>query len=72
LGSTVNAACVVGRLLLLKGDALCSTNNADLAMNPLLEALTLAKRSHCVLLTSIATVHLAFVQVGRLLILIAY
>jgi len=53
---------VVDRLLLLKGDALCSAKNVSLAMSPLLEALTLAKRSHCLLLASIATVHLAYVQ----------
>jgi len=58
---------VCGRLLLLKGNALCSTNAASLAMSPLLEALTLAKRSHCVLLTSLATVHLALVQVRHAL-----
>lgn len=53
---------LIVRLLLLKGDALCSTDNASLAMSPLLEALTLAKQSHCTLLTSLATVHLALVQ----------
>jgi len=56
--------CIADRLLLLKGDALCSTKNATLAMSPLLEALTLAKRSHCLLLASVAAVHLAFVQVS--------
>jgi len=55
----------VDRLLLLKGDALCSTNNASVAMSPLLEALTLAKKSHCILLASIATVHSAYVQASR-------
>ena len=54
--------CVVDRLLFLKGDALCATKNASLAMTPLLEALTLAKRSHCSLLAALTTVHLAFVQ----------
>jgi len=57
--------CVVDRLLLLKGDTLCSTKNASLAMSPLLEAITLAKRSHCRLLASMATVHLAYVQAGQ-------
>jgi len=57
--------CIVGRLLLLKGDALCSTKNASLAMSPLLEALTLAKQSHCMLLAAIASVHLASVQASQ-------
>jgi len=51
------------RLLLLKGSALCATNNASQAASILLQALTLAKRSHCTLLTALATVHLALVQV---------
>jgi len=51
------------RLLLLKGSALCATNNASQAASILLQALTLAKRSHCTLLAALATVHLALVQV---------
>jgi len=58
-------SCTVGRLLLLKGDALCSTKNASLAMSPLLEAFTLARRSHSMLLAAVASVHLAAVQVSH-------
>lgn len=55
----------VGRLLLLKGDALCSTKNPALAMSPLLEALTLARRSHSMLLAALASIHLASVQASQ-------
>ena len=52
------------RLLQLKGSVLCSTGSASLAIQPLLEALSLARRCHYSLLAAMTTVHLAFTQVS--------
>jgi len=52
------------RTLLLKGEAMCLTNNAMSATQPLLEALTLATRHRLSCLVAVAKVQLASVQVS--------
>ena len=56
--------CYTYRLYLLQGELFCCTNNPTEACQPFLSALTLAKQHNLLLMTAMATVHLAYVQVN--------
>ena len=63
LDARVRHAVCACRVLLLRAELFYSCRDAASAVDPLLECVTLCKRHHFAHISSLATLHLAFVQV---------